>query len=1217
MPLYTRQFAEAVAGAASPEQAVRRYLTLLELDLRETTLLALASWEHARIPRDLWKPASPNLFRVAAGLQEPTFGRWNGLLHALREAIVCAGTLPAEVGSPGQLVAILDWLRAPAGPEVLEALRTMAPLLYYNLPGKPSRWDAIGLSVCLRNRMAHEPGADDEWWSVMASGTGSLGSAFASLPPCLDREELIYPTPWFLQREGLWLSYSGIRGDDALYYAPGRGSLRVPLSETDLLNSFQHVIGRAELQQASFRELMKKLVPEEHKGVLIGDFLLGPPAAEGGFAVVHRGYQLSIDRKVALKVFPDGLSLSKRALLRKEAERLGAFNSPAIVQLIGFHEEVPWAAPREVSLSGEPWYSAFKKGSAFKSFLAMEWVDGEDLAAVFNRPPEDQPVDEVLIRWFETSAQALAEVHASGLTHMDVTPFNIRVTTEGQVKLMDFGIARSETERQDLMTRTRLGVGTPAYMAPEQFDDQGNRQSDVYSLCATFYELFTRRRLYDHDRAEWQEVNRRKREGVAPESPRALRREIPWEIEALLLGGLNAEPGHRPTSRQLAEDIARVRQDRPIRYRRPPLHRRAGLWYRRHRPAVRVAAPALGLLAALAILLGVFWRGAEKRSEEIGKQVGTLSEKVKSESGRADTATGRADTEERSKYVQQYIADMRLLPELWKNARLDLIRDRLRPYATGIPFDPRGFEWYYWDRLANAASPSWMAKDTIRSLDWTPDGRALLIADSKGRLLKWDWAAGEGRDIRDETSGSIAVASARKGNRLAVLSRQLVPGKIASTWVEILDSETGIKAREFRSKGFPFHAAVLSPDGEKLATADFATNLLVWDAETGKLIIDLIHNSKSRRNPTSPTILMDAHDPHEGPVHALAFSPDGTTVASGGDDGKIAVWDSRTGRCLGWLGDRRGKVASLSFSKDGTKLVSHTLPKPREEFNRVALAGEIVVWRVSSLEPIRRIALSAEFNAKGADAMLVRPGSFRVDFLAEDRLIAAGLDTVVKVWDIGTGALVKEFKGHSTTIKALRTSPDGTLVGSADEGGEVRVWKLDGPGALETIARFAAPARSIGLATAEGDRLVALHDQPGSHVSDGTVDPSSTRHLLIYDRPGGAGSKPSRAAGAYRGSALSPAGRRMASYEALKDEIVVWNTADGKVIRTFSTKPKEEEPRTDGRANPPRKGEVRCLAFRTEGATCMRSPREASGGSGSTPVPRKRSMPCRWGLHPG
>jgi serine/threonine protein kinase len=350
-----------------------------------------------------------------------------------------------------------------------------------------------------------------------------------------------------LREADTWYAFGGIHGEDAVYTAPGRRNLRVAASTTDLIAAFQHVLGQTEIQQMAFRTLFAKLAPDEIKGVLAGDFLLGPPVAQGGFAVVHRGYQLSTGRKVALKVYPGDLTASKRALLKKEAGNLASFNAPEIVQTVGFFEDVPWTSPREIDLGGEEWYRAFKKTSSpFKTFLAMEWVEGRNLSELPRLAPEEYPADEMLTAWFGAAARAVQLVHDKNLAHLDVTPNNLRVTPDGFVKLMDFGIARNETDRQDLMTQTRIGVGTPAYMAPEQFDDRGSRQSDVYGLCATFYELFTRRKLYDHDTTDPALVLARKRDGTRPVAPRKLRPGPSWEVEAGWKP--NRAPGPAPAS---------------------------------------------------------------------------------------------------------------------------------------------------------------------------------------------------------------------------------------------------------------------------------------------------------------------------------------------------------------------------------------------------------------------------------------------------------------------------------------------------------------------------------------------------------------------------------------------------------------------------------------------------------------------------------------------
>ena len=552
MPLYSGRYAQILEEERDPERLIRRFLAVLEADLRETALLGLSAWDQAGLPKELWRPAWPTLLKAIAGLQKPAFGHWNGLLYSLRDALRLAQPAlgsPSDSDTLWMLEAILAWLREPTEPLVGQALRGMSQPLGYSLPSELSRWHAISLTVCLRNRIAHEHPVD-AWWAAMVPGVVRLASSLAALPPCLESGRLIYPSPWFLQREGVLYAFGGIHGDDVIYSAAGLSTVRLRATETEIVRAFQHALGQTELQQTAFREMLFRLAPEEIRGVLLGDFLLGPPVAEGGFAVVHKGYQLSTQRKVALKVFPDALTESKRALMRKEAAHLGAFNTPEIVRLIGLYENVPWVMPADISLSAEPWFQVYKKTSPFKTFLAMEWVDGEKLDEVIRRPTTAAPGIQILVEWFATAAEALTKVHAhpGGLVHRDITPNNLMVTVDGQLKLMDFGIARGETERRDLMTRTQLGVGTPAYMAPEQLDEVWTDRSDVYSLCATFYELFARKRLYDHDRSTIAEINEKKRAGIAPDSPRQCHRDVPWEIDILLLGGLL--PGARASAIQ-------------------------------------------------------------------------------------------------------------------------------------------------------------------------------------------------------------------------------------------------------------------------------------------------------------------------------------------------------------------------------------------------------------------------------------------------------------------------------------------------------------------------------------------------------------------------------------------------------------------------------------------------------------------------------------------
>ena len=146
----------------------------------------------------------------------------------------------------------------------------------------------------------------------------------------------------------------------------------------------------------------------------------------------------------------------------------------------------------------------------------------------------------------------------------------------------------------------------------------------------------------------------------------------------------------------------------------------------------------------------------------------------------------------------------------------------------------------------------------------------------------------------------------------------------------------------------------------------------------------------------------------------------------------------------------------------------------------------------------------------------------------------------------------------------------------------MRIWNLNETEEMETISQFEGPARSVASSSAGGERLVALYESPGSMSSNGTVDPSESRNLAIFNRSGGALATPERGSGYFLGTAQSPAGGRIATFDMLKEEIIVWEAVNGKVIRVFPVKRKDEEPKGRKRGGTREKTDVRCLAFRDE-----------------------------------
>lgn len=209
----------------------------------------------------------------------------------------------------------------------------------------------------------------------------------------------------------------------------------------------------------------------------IGNYDLLDKVGAGGMGIVYRGRHWETKRIVALKVMHAEFARYPELLKRFEREfRIsGQLDHPHIARVIEFC------------------------GSGTNPYLVMEFVDGESLDQRLERTgkmPEEEAV-----RLICQVADGLGCAHAKGLIHRDVKPENIMVTTDGQAKLLDLGLAKDTDADADL-TSPGDGMGTPDFMAPEQFRNakNANVRCDIYSLGATLYSMVTGRRYpFDED----------------------------------------------------------------------------------------------------------------------------------------------------------------------------------------------------------------------------------------------------------------------------------------------------------------------------------------------------------------------------------------------------------------------------------------------------------------------------------------------------------------------------------------------------------------------------------------------------------------------------------------------------------------------------------------------------------------------------------------------
>ena len=212
---------------------------------------------------------------------------------------------------------------------------------------------------------------------------------------------------------------------------------------------------------------------------------LGEKIGAGGMGVVYRGRDTKLGRDIAIKVLPEAIGQDQGRLSRfkREAKVLASLNHPNIAQVYGMEE------------------------SGGVHFLVMELVPGETLAESLKHGASSQ---EEALRIARQVALALEAAHEKGIVHRDIKPGNIMVTPDGQVKVLDFGLAKVfEDESGDVLDpsssptlsapKTRAGVilGTAAYMSPEQARGQAvDKRSDIFSFGSVLYEMLSGRQAF-------------------------------------------------------------------------------------------------------------------------------------------------------------------------------------------------------------------------------------------------------------------------------------------------------------------------------------------------------------------------------------------------------------------------------------------------------------------------------------------------------------------------------------------------------------------------------------------------------------------------------------------------------------------------------------------------------------------------------------------------
>ncbi|MHC4342620.1 MAG: serine/threonine-protein kinase, partial [Planctomycetota bacterium] len=335
---------------------------------------------------------------------------------------------------------------------------------------------------------------------------------------------------------------------------------------------------------------------EEVPGGTIGDYRILREVGRGGMGVVYEAEQISLQRRVALKMLPFAGVLDPRHLLRfrNEALAAAALNHPHVVPVysVGQDRGIHHYAMQFIDgISVADIIRTLKNGGGAKlsgsSSAALE-------AIAKGQNARSRDYCSAVARLGAQAADALDHAHACGVIHRDVKPGNLLVDGQGELWVTDFGLASVRTRPG--LTMTGDLVGTLRYMSPEQTragQSPIDHRTDVYSLGAALYEFITLKGAFQGEDAAGvlQDVV-----GRRPPAPRTLNPAVPDELETILQKAMEKEPNDRyATARELADDLRRFLAHEPIRAKRPTILQHTGRWLGRHKRVVSAAAGALFL----------------------------------------------------------------------------------------------------------------------------------------------------------------------------------------------------------------------------------------------------------------------------------------------------------------------------------------------------------------------------------------------------------------------------------------------------------------------------------------------------------------------------------------------------------------------------------------------------------------------------------------------
>lgn len=803
----------------------------------------------------------------------------------------------------------------------------------------------------------------------------------------------------------------------------------------------------------------------------VGEFRIVRQVGRGGMGIVYEAIQESLGRHVALKLLPPEAMLDPRRLerFRREAKAAAKLHHTNIVPVFGSGEADGRYYYTMQFISGQPLDAvidevrrlkdkpAARSVSEVTSKLLAGNLGGLHHSAATNEGHTNvqsdsisTPLSESGRHYWETvcsigsqAAEALAYAHAQDVVHRDIKPANLLLDREGTLWITDFGLAKSIDA--DNLTQAGDFVGTLRYMAPERLEGGGDHRADIYGLGLTLYELLCFMPAF-------QAENRAKlvEQVVAanPTSPRKYNPSIPRDLETIVLKAMQREPAMRYQSAlELAEDLRRFQEDRPIKARRASSSEQTIRWCRRN--------PAVASL--LAGILLVFAVGA-----------GTASFFAVEARDRANDA----ENERRKAIAREKDADLARDAAQQQVVKLDVVTatqeaDR-KDYDKALHWVARAWK----DDLARM-----QAQQTLESDD--EDDHRLRVGAAIEKVPEL-----LGFCLHDKP---VLFADCDPTGERVV---SLVGDEFARVWNS---GQAELAYAPLKHDG-QVTSAAYSSDGKRIVTGSLDGAASVWDAATGKLLHSIDLRTPVARiaiHPDCKTVAVAAGESVcfwsvesgeaigepiavGGVLQYVAYSPDGShlvTVAVSSPLPRAArVWDAQSRKALsetlpfpelksGY--DYIDRQRWPSFSNDGQNLltfdtdalhlwnshgteIEHIPLKPKGSNDTVALIspdGNSVVYHPA--DPASIFCIDLKSGKRVAAWPTARRGS-GMTISSDGTWIALAIAGNIQMYD---GSLKDSYQlvlHHQDNITSIRFTHDSKKLLVASSDGTVRIWQVPG-----------------------------------------------------------------------------------------------------------------------------------------------------------------------------